>query len=244
MKLDQAHLTLLHSLQFRQRMPIKISRHEKHILTTLVDARVLQGWVVRRAVSPIKRTVLVWSQTNPREPDVLKFLIKHPENDLLCGITGQFSLFGRFRPVGDRGILEIQKDLESQMLARYRMVEVLEILKEDGFVVPEQYRQGIQKNLSRIEENTLEVITKLGKEAFFPPKIAEIATAVERKPVTIHRILKKLSSHGIIRGYSIKVNQNVLPHRIRFLVRIKPHSGSEIQSRSTINKMVQIPNHR
>ncbi|MHA2233354.1 MAG: hypothetical protein ACXAB4_12800, partial [Candidatus Hodarchaeales archaeon] len=123
----------------------------------------------------LSEVVFLLAKTNPREPKLLEEIKKEFTEELygLYGITGEFSLFGRFAYKSRRDFLEKLRDFDNLMagtrLQRYEVWEGLDVFKEYGF--PRETCGIISDNSKKV----LAAIFKLGSGTDLPPTTIDLA---------------------------------------------------------------------
>ncbi|MFX0173319.1 MAG: Lrp/AsnC ligand binding domain-containing protein [Candidatus Hodarchaeota archaeon] len=144
-------------------------------------------------------------KTNPNEPRVVAELLDNYPSDslsLLEGITGDFSLIGRFHFPDATSFLHSLEHLYELIgetgFQKYQMIEVINIYKENGLSVPE-----IKPTLKENELKTLYSIQQLGKSLYLPPSSYDMAKHLNREQSSVYRQLKRWKTKNIILGYSI-----------------------------------------
>ncbi len=169
----------------------------------------IQAWSLVLNPLVLKQRIFFFLlKTNPNEPRVVTELLENYSSDslsLLEGITGEFSLIGRFHFPSATSFLHSLDHLYGLIgetgFQKYQMLEVINTYKENGFSVPE-----ISQSLKQSEFETLYSIQRLGKSILLPPSSYDLAKYLNRKQSSVYRQLKRLKTEKIILGYSIETS--------------------------------------
>lgn len=144
-------------------------------------------------------------KTNPNEPRVIKELLTHYDKASLStieGITGEYSLIGRFHVPNATDFLDSLDHLYELIggtgFQKYQIIEVIQVHKEHGISIPEK-----EYTLKPHELERLHLINKLGEKFNLPPSTYEIAEEIKVSQPTVYRQLKKWRDRKIILGYSV-----------------------------------------
>lgn len=145
-------------------------------------------------------------KTNPNEPLVVNELLNNYDQNSLSaleGITGEFSLLGRFHFPDATEFLDSLDHLYGLIgetgFQKYQLIEVIKVHKEQGIPVPE-----IKNPLKSHELEKLLLIQKLGKKFDLPPSTYKIARELNNNQPSLYRKLKTWEKNKIILGYSVE----------------------------------------
>jgi DNA-binding Lrp family transcriptional regulator len=171
---------ILYALSIRQRSSLRGVATEIGLSSTWLRKQILimketgliKSWqLVLNPLSHQQRIFFLLLKTNPNEPLVVNELLSiYNQSSLstLEGITGDFSLICRFHFSNATEFLNSLDHLYELIgetgFQKYRMVEVIEVHKEQGFPVKKLKRQ-----LKTDELKMLIKIQKLGETYNFPP---------------------------------------------------------------------------
>lgn len=115
--------------------------------------------VVNPSLIEFRRTVFFEFKTNPHEPWLAKLLENTNACDLLDGITGEYSLFARFRITDDQDFSRVLKRMDEAVarsfFKKYRVVNAIRIFKEAG--VPLKAKETGLK-LDEVDLKLLEIL--------------------------------------------------------------------------------------
>jgi len=199
----------------------------------LFQNRVILGptIIVDPALVGFKRTVFFEFKTNPHEPWLAKLLEKNPACDLLDGIAGEYSLFGRFRFTDDEHLSRVLKIVDDAMgkshFKKYRVVNAIRIFKEAGVAFkPRTERERLE--LDEVDFKILEVLLNQTEfvKAPLPLSTVELSRLLHRlgleisQPAVFNR-LSKLEKKSVILRHSVRVDYSRLGLRSKFIVRVK-----------------------
>jgi DNA-binding Lrp family transcriptional regulator len=185
--------------------------------------------VVNSSLAGFKRTVFFEFKTNPHEPWLAKLLEKTGSCDLLDGITGDYSLFARFRLFNDEhfnGVLKkIDEAMAKSVFKKYRAVNAIRIFKEAGFAM-KTVKEGLK--LDQIDFKILEIL--LNQMEFMntplPVTTAELTRLLRKfglniSQPTVFQRLARMEKKGAIVGNTVRVNWDRLGWKTGAIVRIK-----------------------
>lgn len=235
-------LKIIHHLQSRQTLSLKnitipgISHRSlfRHI-RAMRSRGLIRQWTV--LINPfalgLSEVVFFLAKTNPREPELLRRIQDEFFQDLfgLYGITGEFSLLGRFAYKSRRDFLDKLRKFDSLMantrLQRYEVWEGLDVFKEYGF--PRESPGILSTNAKRV----LRAIRKLGSTSELPPTTIDLARETGLSQPTISRLIRSMQNNRIILGFSVEASDFFAPlTEMRFFLQLKASPGklSEVAS--------------
>jgi len=259
MALDSYDLSLLRILQQDSRISLTdigrrlgISRFvAKDKIERLFRDRVIFGStiVVNPSLVGFRRTVFFELKTNPHEPWLAELLGEMRACDMLDGITGEYSLLGRFRFRGEEDFGQTLKRIDETMsrssFKKYRVISVINTYKESGFPF------GSKASTSDLDNADLEILkvllnqTEQTKTAR-PLSTTEISKLLSNRgirisqPAVFKRIMR-LESNRVILGHTIMVDESKLGIKAKLIVRIKVNPASyEALVRDFLNSMKEI----
>jgi len=177
----------------------------------------------------LKRTVFFEFKTNPHEPWLAKLLEKTPTCDLLDGITGEYSLFGRFRMTDDQhftGVLrKIDEAMSRSSFKKYRVVNAIRIFKEAG--VP-FVREEEPVKLDDTDMKILEILLNQVDYVKAPRLISTVELSgllrdfgMEISQPAVFKRLARLEKDAVILRYVARVNHSWLGAKTKLIVRVK-----------------------
>jgi len=185
--------------------------------------------VVNPALVGFARTVFFEFKTNPHEPWLAKFLEKMRSCDLLNGITGDYSLFARFRLVDDEHFNHVLKKIDDAMaksvFKKYRAVNAIHIFKESRFAMK------IVKEGLKLDDTDLKLLEILLNQTEFvntalPVTTVQltrllIKTGFKVSQPTVFQRLARMEKNGAIVGNTVRVDWDRLGWNTGAIVRIK-----------------------
>ena len=180
----------------------------------------------------LKRTVFFEFKTNPHEPWLAGMLEKMRSCDILDGITGDYSLFGRFRMFDDahfsRVLRMVDEAMSKSFFKKYRVVDAIRIYKETG--VPFTFKKERESPPS-LDEVDLKILDLLLHQTEYVKSSRLLSTVelsrllrrfgVQISQPTVFKRLTRLEEKGVILGHTMMVNWSKLGFNAKFIVRIK-----------------------
>jgi len=180
----------------------------------------------------LKRTVFFEFKTNPHEPWLAGMLEKIGSCDILDGITGEYSLFGRFRMFDDahfsRVLRMVDEAMSKSFFKKYRAVDAIRIYKEAG--VPFTFEEEVESP-SNLDEVDLKILDLLLHHAEYVKSLRLLSTVelsrllrslgMQISQPTVFKRLTRLEEKGVILRYTMMVNWSKLGLDEKFIVRIK-----------------------
>jgi len=237
--LDQYDLLILKTLTEESRTPLTdisdkagLSRFAvKNRVQKLFNDRIIFGptIILNPSLIGFKRTVFFEFKTNPHEPWLAKLLEKTSACDLLYGITGEYSLFGRFRMTDDEHFSRVLKKIDNAVtksfFKKYRVVNAIRTFKEAGAAFKAE-KTGLKP-----DETDLRILEILLNQAEFVKAPLPVTTVqlsrllrgfgMEISQPTVFQRLTKLEKNGVIVKNTVRVDWARLGLKTRVLVRIK-----------------------
>lgn len=205
------------------------------------EQRKIRRWTV--LVNPISvrlsDVVFFLAKTNPREPELLQRIQEEFVEELmgLYGITGEFSLLGRFVYKSRQDFLEKLRDFDTLMagtrLQQYEVLEGLDNFKEYG--LPRE-RPG---RLSPNSRKVLSAIVKMGRRTELPPTTVDLANETGLSQPTVSRLLRLMKDRRAILGFS--VDAELCPtsqDEMRFFLRLKVSPGQLVE---VVSHLISLP---
>ena len=210
---------------------ISSSKLRKKIAKMRKEKIILSWYLVINPMSLQEHKIFFFLlKTNPNEPKVVtKLLDNYDLNKLshLEGITGEYSLIGRFHfPNASEFLFSLDhlyKLVGETGFKKYQLLEVIKVYKEQGIPCPET-----RKQLKAYEVERIEKIQFFGQKTEFPPSTYQIAKNLGVSQPVIYRQLKNWKEEKVILGYSLHSSfwQN---NYLRSYIQVKAQLG-EYQS--------------
>jgi len=259
MSLDHYDLSILEMLQKDSKVSLTSAGEMLGLSRFAVKARIEKLFrdqvvlgstiVVNPSLFGLKRTVFFELKTNPHEPWLAELLEEMKPCDILDGITGEYSLLGRFRIINDEHFGQILRRIDEAMsrsfFKKYRIVNVIHTFKESGVPFEKETRTV---SLDNIDLEILKILLNQTKYVKTPLPLS--TTQISRllhnlgvkisQPAVFKRLMK-LESRGVILRYTIMVDPVKLGIKTKFIVRIKVHPASyETVARNFLASMNEI----
>ncbi len=186
--------------------------------------------VVDPSTVGISRTAFLELKTNPHEPWLAKMLEESSSCDLLDGIAGEFSLFGRLRLIDDEHFSRVLKRIDDTMarsyFKKYRVVNAIKIYKESG--VAFQTKPQESSEVDSVDLKLLRVLLNQADEANSPLPLSTVALSrqlrdfdVDLSQPAVFNRLSRLEKRGIILRHTLRIDYLKLGLRTKFITRIK-----------------------
>jgi len=185
--------------------------------------------VLNPSLIGFKRTVFFEFKTNPHEPWLAKLLEKTNSCDLVYGITGEYSLFARFRLTDDEHFSRVLKKIDDAMansfFKKYRVVNAIQVFKESDVAFKPK------ETSSKLDETDLRILEILLNqtefaETPFPVSTVQLSRLLGRfglkvsQPTVFQRLIK-LEKFGVIVRHTVRVNWAKLGLKTKVIVRVK-----------------------
>lgn len=191
--------------------------------------------VVNPLLIGFRRTVFFEFKTNPHEPWLAQLLEKTSECDLLDGIVGEYSLFGRLRLKDDEHFNRILKRIDTTMgesyFKKYRVVNAIRIFKESS--VPFGKAEPRIPKLDATDLRILEILLKEANQANSPFSASTMElsrllreTGVKISQPTVFNRLSRLQRNQAILRHGVRVDYSKLGLHAKFLVRVKTNPSA------------------
>jgi Lrp/AsnC family leucine-responsive transcriptional regulator len=205
--------------------------------------------VVNPFLVGIKRTAFFELKTNPHEPWLAGLLEEMRSCDILNGITGEYSLLGRFKITGDEHFGQILKRIDEAMarsfFKKYHLVNIIHTYKESG--VPFEKETGTL-NLDNTDLKILEILLNQTKYAKTPRPLSTTQISrllhnlgIKISQPAVSKRLMRLESRGVILRHTIMVDPMKLDIKTKVIVRIKVYPASyDHVARSFLAQMNEI----
>ena len=185
--------------------------------------------VLNPSLIGFKRTVFFEFKTNPHEPWLAKLLEKTNSCDLVYGITGEYSLFARFRLTDDEHFSRVLKKIDdavaNSFFKKYRVVNAIQVFKESDVAFKPK------ETSSKLDETDLRILEILLNqtefaETPFPVSTVQLSRLLGRfglkvsQPTVFQRLIK-LEKFGVIVRHTVRVNWAKLGLKTKVIVRVK-----------------------
>ncbi len=176
------------------------------------------------------RTVFFEFKTNPHEPWLAKQLEENPSCDLLDGIAGEYSLFGRFRFTDDEHFNRVLKRVDDAMgktyFKKYRVVNAIRIFKEAGVTFKAEERERLE--LDEVDYKILEILLNQTEYVKAPLPLSTVELSrlllsfgIEISQPAVFNRLSRLKKKGAILRHTVRVDYSRLGLHSKFIVRVK-----------------------
>ncbi len=165
-------------------------------------------------------------KTNPHEPWLARSLEAFENCEILDGITGEYSLIGRFRFTNNEHfnntLEKIDRLVAKTSSKKFRVVNVILTYKEFGTNI------RTKENYSKInlDKKDLKILTILqnqwkDKNNISPITYSMIGERIGLSQPTVYKRIKNLEQSGIIKKFTILIDYKKLGLPAKFYTRIK-----------------------
>ena len=198
----------------------------------------------------LSRTVFFEFKTNPHEPWLAKLLEKDSSCDLLDGIAGEYSLFGRFRFTNDEHFNRVLKRVDDAMgktyFKKYRVVNAIKIFKEAGVTFKAEEREGLE--LDEVDFKILEILLNQTEYVKAPLPISTVELSrlllsfgIEISQPAVFNRLSRLEKKGVILRHTVRVDYSRLGLHSKFIVRVKANPNVyDVVAQEVLTSMAEI----
>jgi len=203
----------------------------KNRVEKLFNNRIIAGptVILNPSLVGFKRTVFFEFKTNPHEPWLAKLLEKTNACDLLDGITGEYSLFGRFRMTDDEHFNRVLKKIDDAVarsfFKKYRVVNAIRIFKEAGVALKAK-ETGLK--LDEIDLRILEILLNQAEYVKAPLPVTTVQLSrllhgfgVKISQPAVFQRLTTLEKSGVIVKNTVRVDWVRLGLKTKVIARIK-----------------------
>jgi len=196
------------------------------------------------------RTVFFEFKTNPHEPWLAKQLEENPSCDLLDGIAGEYSLFGRFRFTDDEHFNRVLKRVDDAMgktyFKKYRVVNAIRIFKEAGVTFRAEERERLE--LDEADYKILEILLNQTEYVKAPLPLSTVELSrlllsfgIEISQPAVFNRLSRLKKKGAILRHTVRVDYSRLGLNSKFIVRVKANPNVyDVVAQEVLTSMVEI----
>ena len=198
----------------------------------------------------LSRTVFFEFKTNPHEPWLAKLLEKDSSCDLLDGIAGEYSLFGRFRFTDDEHFNRVLKRVDDAMgktyFKKYRVVNAIKIFKEAGVTFKAEKRERLE--LDEVDFKILEILLNQTEYVKAPLPLSTVELSrlllsfgIEISQPAVFNRLSRLEKKGAILRHTVRVDYSRLGLHSKFIVRVKANPNVyDVVAQEVLTSMAEI----
>lgn len=226
--IDETSLKILEFLKYNPQIPhreiaekLGVSRSTvSRRVQNLIDIGIIKGFRTIIALRP--RIALVELKTNPQEQFLLKEVTSWPEVTHIDGIIGDYSLIVRVQLLGEDDFPNFLRRLDRLMsqtsFKKYRVVEVHQTYKEDGFSFLRPASQKILTNLSETDQQILSLLAIPNSTLWTSQQISR---NIKKSQPAVFKRLKSLKEKGVILGETVDINYAKLAMNMTFYLQLK-----------------------
>ncbi|MFX0080493.1 MAG: hypothetical protein ACFE94_01950 [Candidatus Hodarchaeota archaeon] len=176
--------------------------------------------------------VMIEIKTNPKEPELVKNLLKIPQLIMLDGIIGDFSLFALFIFKSPEEYYQILNTIDNIMaksyFKKYQIIETIKVFKTNGISLK---KSETSFELDDVDHAILSIL-RVGQgnkpiSTYDIRRIFKEQLEMEISQSTIHNRIKKLEREGVILNYIVNFNPKKIGFKGKYLLRIKPKDPSK-----------------
>lgn len=188
-------------------------------------------------------STVLFLRTNPREKNVSDRLLQMPELISLDGISGEHSLVGHFRKIGQKSfenLLDRVDDIVTIALQpKYKLIQILTTYKSHGFKIDTEAPHDTPLSAKDLE--LLSVLSKYSPSADSPFPLSQAEIGERMQPSlsqpAVSKAITRLELHRAIVGYSIDTDLSFIGLPIKFFLQVKAKPGT---AAITARKMVEL----
>jgi DNA-binding Lrp family transcriptional regulator len=176
------------------------------------------------------RITLAEFKTNPHEPWIARSLKNDDNCDILYGITGDYSLFARFKLYDEMEFNKFLKRIDIMMsntlFKKYQFIHVIECFKENQKIIKE--KPSLNHKLDKIDRIILQVLKNqqrfVAKQR--PMTSMDVSRVLTRmnlplsQPAVFRRI-QRLKQIEIILKEGVRIDYHKLGFQTRFIMKVK-----------------------
>ena len=176
------------------------------------------------------RITLAEFKTNPHEPWIARSLKNDDNCDVLYGITGEYSLFARFKLYDEMEFNKFLKRIDIMMsntlFKKYQFIHVIECFKENQIIIKE--KPLLNYKLDKIDRIILQVLKNQQRFVTKPRPMTsmDISRVLTRmnlplsQPAVFRRI-QRLKTIEIILKEGVRIDYHKLGFQTRFIMKVK-----------------------
>jgi len=153
---------------------------------------------------------------------------------MLDGITGEYSLLGRFRFIGeehfDQTLKRIDEVMSRSFFKKYRVISVINTYKESGVLFDKRAKP---LNLDNIDLEILKILLNQIRYVKVPQSLSTTqiskilcSRGIQISQPAVFKRLMRLESSRVILGYTIMVDPFKLGIKTKLIVRFKVNPAS------------------
>jgi len=256
-------LELIKKLNYRSKPSISeisddlgISRQTfKNKFNKLEEENIIKNFTINihPNIQPNLKYVILEIKTNPKEPELVKELLKIKQLRLLDGIFGEFSLIALFifrnSEEFNRILNQIDQIMSNSYFKKYQIIETIKIYKTHGVELSNIELKNYQLDIN--DHLILEVLQEeQGPKLISTYDISKLLKKKSRVIIsqsTIYNKIKTMEKNGVILNYNINFSPRKIGYKGKYIVRIKPKNPSEydelalrLEKKSSITDLFRI----
>lgn len=211
----------------------------------LIEKKIIKNFTINTNpnIHPVNlKYVFFEIKTNPKEPQLVKELLKISQLRILDGILGEYSIFALLIFKSNEEYYQILETIDRIMaksyFKKYQIIEPIKVFKINGIELNDK-KIDPEFKIDEIDHLILKILTE--DQGFKPISTYEIKDMMKLKyntilqrlgkeeisQTTIHKRIKKLEMNQVILNYSINFNPREIGFKGKYLVRIKPKDPSK-----------------
>ena len=176
------------------------------------------------------RITLAEFKTNPHEPWIARTLRNDENCDVLYGITGEYSLFARFKLSDEmefnRFLKRIDIMMSNTLFKKYQFIHVIECFKENQIIIKE--KQPLDHKLDKLDRAILQVLKN--QQRFVtkqrPMTSMDVSRVLTRMNLplsqpAVYRRIQRLKQIEIILKEEVRIDYHRLGFQTRFIMKVK-----------------------
>ena len=201
-------------------------------IKTLFHKGIISGGqvILNPLIQNSARITLAEFKTNPHEPWIARSLINDENCDVLYGITGEYSLFARFKLYNENEFNQFLKRIDIMMsntlFKKYQFIHVIECFKENRVIIKE--KQPFNHKLDKIDRVILHILKNQQRYVVKPRPMTsmDVSRVLTRMNLplsqpSVFRRIRRLKHIEIILKEGVKMDDRKLGFHTRFIMKVK-----------------------
>lgn len=201
-------------------------------ITKLRDKKIINHYTITQNPRPNLDYVIMEIKTNPKEPHLVKSLLKIPQLKMLDGIFGEFSLIALFvfqsQKEFTQTLAKVDNIMAESYFKKYQFIETIKTYKINGIDLSEVKLKDYE--LDKEDLAILEILQSRQKNKLLSTyditRMLENHYSIDISQSTTYNRIKKMENSGIILNYTVQFRPRKLGYNGKFVIRIKPKNPS------------------
>ena len=201
-------------------------------IKTLFHKSIISGGqiILHPLIQKSARIALAEFKTNPHEPWIARSLMNDENCDILYGITGEYSLFARFKLFDEIEFNQFLKRMDTMMsntlFKKYHFIHVIDCFKENRITL--KNKQPYTHKLDKTDRIILHILKNQQRYVMKPRPMTsmDVSRVLTRmkfplsQPAVFRRI-QRLKQIKIILKEGLRIDYHKLGFQTRFIMKVK-----------------------